>query len=189
MKTEDQLLPTGSIIHWSEGYVYKNNGGNAKANVTCGLCKNKRYITVVKSAKWTGLCRQCANGAVHGSRNSNYRNNKIKRFGGYNFLLISCLSEEDQKLAKQMITHKSSYNSEWGYVAEHRLVMAKSLNRPLTSKEIVHHLNEIKDDNRLENLTLTNQKSHAKEHQSILKASRSEIQRLQKLLKANNVKY
>ena len=52
-----------------------------------------------------------------------------------------------------------------GVMAEHRLVMEKSLGRYLTKEERVHHLNGNKSDNKLENLILfPNENEHERWH-------------------------
>ena len=59
--------------------------------------------------------------------------------------------------------------SKRGQIYEHVLVMEAYLGRYLEKGEIVHHKNEIKTDNRIENLALLTQAEHLAEHNNWLK--------------------
>lgn len=86
---------------------------------------------------------------AQGSAHHNWRGGRIKHSDGYWLVYAP--------------DHPAGANSK-GYVLEHRLVMERMLGRYLTPNELVHHINEVKTDNRPENLELMNRSDHMSHH-------------------------
>lgn len=87
--------------------------------------------------------------SLTGPRNSNWRGGTYRHTDGY--------------VLQYAPSHPYSVA---GYVLQHRLVMEQKLGRFLEPWEIVHHVNEVKDDNRPENLALLDRSSHMKLHKT-----------------------
>lgn len=133
-KLQDVTLPNGSIIFWSRRDGYR-------VPVLCGRCGQERitHAASIRSDGFTGLCRRCVN---TGPSAGNWRGGRVNRDG---YVLVKVYP--DHPFYEAMATKT-------GYIAEHRLVMAEHLGRPLKDTEVVHHKNGDKTDNRIENLEL-----------------------------------
>ncbi len=80
--------------------------------------------------------------------------------------------------------NKNSHND----ILEHIKVMSEFLNRPIKKGEIIHHINMVRDDNRLENLYLYSSiASHVKAHGRLNKLVKKLINN--KILKFENGEY
>jgi len=72
------------------------------------------------------------------------------------------------------------------YMQEHRAIMSDYLGRSLTINEVVHHINGIKSDNRIENLRLMTNSEHTTLHNTGTK--NSELVKLHMSIAAKNRK-
>lgn len=128
--------------------------------IACPSCGKARWVALYKGKPRYTKCFLCAQKALRGVR----LGRTTKKQGGY---ILIWISPDDffYPMANKSRNHSG------GYVFEHRLVMAKKLNRCLQTWEIVHHkgiryegiLN--KQDNLEDNLELTIKGSHMRTHQ------------------------
>ena len=133
--------------------VTKKNGIRRKRHIwtACEDCGKERWVTFENSRPTAKLCKICAQKyLIHrfGSEHLNWKGGRHYHSRGY---VLVYLQKDD--FFYPMVSCK-------GYVLEHRLVMARHLGRCLQRWEIVHHINGIKDDNRIENLQLVSDDRH-----------------------------
>lgn len=108
-------------------YKHKPTQGFQKGNQLCRANKGKKLTSKGKKRP-----------SVTGENHPKWKGGRYKTLQGYIYILKP----------------EHPFHNNHKRVFEHRLVMEKHLGRYLTRKETVHHVNEIKDDNRIENLML-----------------------------------
>ena len=133
--------------------IPKNLRWRDKCKIPCLDCGKLRWVIVqaILGKGFTGWCQDCR--SKHRKVPKYYRDSSIRHklnrlMNGYAMISIPPNDPLIGMANKNRI------------VLEHRLIVAKALGRCLNRREIVHHINRIKDDNRIENLTLVSSKRH-----------------------------
>ena len=122
---------------------------------------NRTYISIYKKARSIGLYKTPEmkfinmSNARRGEKASNWKGGRKKTNSGY----IVILDKQHPR------------GSTEGYVFEHIVVMERHLGRFIGTDEAVHHINGVKDDNRLENLEVMGFGEHTRHHHLGLKRS------------------
>ena len=113
-------------------------------------CKAKSQIGCKHSEESINKFRKTMkdNKIFCGNKNPRYKNGKYKTFKGY--------------IEKLCPDHPYATRN---YVKEHRLIIENILGRYLLPNETVHHINDKRDDNRIENLMVfTTRGTHQRFH-------------------------
>lgn len=112
---------------------------------SCSICKKEFKVKQSVLSKGYGkyCSSKCKGKAYQGNGNPKWGGGIMLASHGY----------------KYIYSPGHPYAQHHGYVMEHRLMIEKNIGRFLDPKEVVHHKNGIKFDNRIENLRLFNSHS------------------------------
>lgn len=113
------------------------------------ITKEARFKMSLAKLGKPSLKKGVPNHEFSGEKHPNWKGGKHIDEKGY--VIVYCPNHQNSKMKN--------------YVYEHRLIMEKHIGRVLKKGEVVHHINEIKSDNRIENLQLfESHKDHANFH-------------------------
>jgi hypothetical protein len=145
-------------------YIKKKKPINQIAkDASCGVGTIFNYLKKfkIKTRTYSELMRGSNNPNFRGMSLNHRKNISKAKKGNRNSFKGGRNYNDAGYILIHMPTHPFSNNC--GYVREHRLTLEKYLGRYLKPKEVPHHLNEVKDDNRVENLLLfASQSAHVR---------------------------
>lgn len=146
--------PPHPCVNWSNTTIVQAKKQRLTCvAVTCPVCKTERWIepgsviAKIRRGGFTGKCLACSDRAPKRRAILLGPGRKVCTSKGYIVLTRPAITPDDMPLFLAM--QGPRYR-----VYEHRLVMAKAIGRPLTSRELVDHMDGIKTNNDPSNLRL-----------------------------------
>ena len=145
---------------------------NRKPNTFCDLCNKPIYRRPSLLIKNKGkFCSRSCRNKVY-TEQCKGKNPKKAQKGSKNFFWKGGITYKKQKgnyLGVKYVKCPIEYilmARKNGYIAEHRLVMAKKIGRLLTKEEVVHHIDHNPLNNNIDNLMLFANNSLHKKYES-----------------------
>lgn len=136
--------PCGSLVTGDSILI---NGKNI-----CKHCGGSENIITYKYSKFLGYCKKCM--YTHFRKNCEYSDQIKRRKGKDGYIYLTGKPTEHH--------HRKSSSG----VLEHIVIMEEYLGRKIVfGEEEVHHINGIRDDNRIENLQVLSISDHKKTHE------------------------
>lgn len=148
--------------------ILKTNYNKVSNDALMELLPQKTFLGIYKKAYSLGMRKtkeiEFLNRSIvrKGSKASNWKGGKAKTTMGYQAVLMP-------------EHHRADKN---GYVLEHILVFEQETGIEVPSNCCIHHLNGIKDDNRIENLCMMTHASHTVFHHKNSKRSEETRKRI-----------
>jgi len=175
------IIGEDMIISPKNEYINLKPGSEKRVLLKCDTCGNENtttyqnYYSAQKKRNFSGetYCRACSCKSTATKSKGRIPHNKGKKYP--NLQGVNSKSwkggsyiSSDGYIMKH-IGFNSKRKSGWeDYRKEHILVMEQYLGRELNSNEIIHHINGIKTDNRIENLSLLqSSQEHKESHNSL----------------------
>ncbi len=159
-KSGIETLSGGIKVDWDD---INAKGRYRKVKLLYPCCGKESYYNTVSVNRLrrgqTSKCRACSQLNLSKIKAQNAKDVLIH--DGYKLIRLDSFPLEKFPILIPML---ASTNCKVKRILEHRAIMAISLNRSLKANEVVHHINGMKDDNRLENLQLLTDTEHSNLH-------------------------
>lgn len=143
----DLVCPSCGETFWVRAHrIERADGKPIHCSISCAKVgkPSHRKGTHLTEEQKEHLSR--VNSQIRGERTSRWKGGRYRHKDGYILVLVPGHPFKDRH----------------GYMLEHRLVVETSLGRYLSKDEHIHHINGVKDDNRIENLQVMSNSEHLK---------------------------